>query len=162
VGKSLLISKLFRLLRLIATRAPVFRRHRQLFPASWPYAPFRERGTSYRASRQPALPVIQRAVATLAHAPARCCIAAGGHGPFTGKGYSSGILDDPYKGPADAVPLACGERLMGWLRAVLVHPGGTGIDSRPVMVPARQLSAADPGAQATGNTRTWVASLLLE
>jgi predicted phage terminase large subunit-like protein len=40
------------------------------------------------------------------------------NGPFTGKGYSLGIIDDPYKGPADASSRVIRERLIDWLRSV--------------------------------------------
>jgi hypothetical protein len=39
-------------------------------------------------------------------------------GPFTGKGYSLGIIDDPYKGPEDAKSALQRERLIDWLRSV--------------------------------------------
>ena len=46
------------------------------------------------------------------------CIAAGVDGPFTGKGYSLGIIDDPYKGPGDAASPALRQKLIDWLRSV--------------------------------------------
>jgi predicted phage terminase large subunit-like protein len=39
-------------------------------------------------------------------------------GPFTGKGYSLGIIDDPYKGPGDAASPALRQKLIDWLRSV--------------------------------------------
>jgi len=46
------------------------------------------------------------------------CIAAGVRGPFTGKGYALGIIDDPYKGPEDANSAAQRQKLIEWFQSV--------------------------------------------
>ena len=115
LGKSLLISKLF--------PAYFVYRHPHLFAAiasysgELAYAHSREARHFYRASGS----LLSRDSAAVGNwlTPQRGgCIAAGVNGPFTGKGYSLGILDDPYKGPADAGSPRVRERLMEWLRAV--------------------------------------------
>ena len=46
-------------------------------------------------------------------------IAAGVDGrPFTGKGYNLCVIDDPYKGPADAGSAPVRSRIEDWLKAV--------------------------------------------
>ena len=46
------------------------------------------------------------------------CIAAGVRGPFTGKGYALGIIDDPYKGPEDANSSGQRQKLVEWFQSV--------------------------------------------
>ena len=46
------------------------------------------------------------------------CIAAGVRGPFTGKGYALGIIDDPYKGPEDANSAGQRQKLIEWFQSV--------------------------------------------
>ena len=58
------------------------------------------------------------------------CIAAGVNGPFTGKGYSLGIIDDPYKGLADAWWPGCWSRSWG-------RPRSTGMCSTCQRSPSR-------------------------
>ena len=56
------------------------------------------------------------------------CIAAGVRGPFTGKGYALGIIDDPYKGPEDAGSAAQRKKLIEWFQSVWLtraEPGAT-------------------------------------
>lgn len=115
LGKSLLVSKLF--------PAYFIYRHPQLFTAiasysaELAYAHSREARHYYRITGNP----LSRDSTSVGNWLAELrggCIAAGVNGPFTGKGYSLGIIDDPYKGPADAASLLIRERLIDWLRAV--------------------------------------------
>ena len=55
------------------------------------------------------------------------CIAAGVRGPFTGKGYALGIIDDPYKGPEDAGSAAQRKKLIEWFQSVWLTRAEPGI-----------------------------------
>ncbi len=98
-GKSALVSRLF----------PAYwvSRHPQLFcaiasySAELAYAHSREARHYYRSSGH-ALSKDSAAVGNWLTPQRGGCIAAGVRGPFTGKGYNLGIIDDPYKGPEDA------------------------------------------------------------
>jgi len=115
LGKSLLISKLF--------PAYFIQRHPQLFcaiasySAELAYAHSREARYYYRLTGNP-LSKDSAAVGNWLTPERGGCIAAGVNGPFTGKGYSLGIIDDPYKGPGDASSRVIRERLIDWLRSV--------------------------------------------
>jgi hypothetical protein len=115
LGKSLLVSKLF--------PAYFLRRYPQLFAAiasysaELAYAHSREARHFYRVTGH----LLARDSAAVGNWLTRQrggCIAAGVDGPFTGKGYSLGIIDDPYKGPGDAASPALRQKLIDWLRSV--------------------------------------------
>jgi len=115
LGKSLLVSKLF--------PAYFIQRHPQLFAAiasysaELAYAHSREARHYYRLTGN-LLSKDSAAVGNWLTPQRGGCIAAGVRGPFTGKGYSLGIIDDPYKGPEDAKSALQRERLIDWLRSV--------------------------------------------
>ena len=62
------------------------------------------------------------------------CIAAGVRGPFTGKGYALGIIDDPYKGPEDAGSAAQRKKLIEWFQSVWLTRAEPGVT--PAATPA--------------------------
>ncbi len=115
LGKSLLVSKLF--------PAYFLQRYPHLFAAiasysaELAYAHSREARHFYRVTGH----LLARDSAAVGNWLTRQrggCIAAGVDGPFTGKGYSLGIIDDPYKGPGDAASPAMRQKLIDWLRSV--------------------------------------------
>jgi hypothetical protein len=115
LGKSLLVSKLF--------PAYFLQRYPHLFAAiasysaELAYAHSREARHFYRETGH----LLARDSAAVGNWLTRQrggCIAAGVDGPFTGKGYSLGIIDDPYKGPGDAASPALRQKLIDWLRSV--------------------------------------------
>jgi predicted phage terminase large subunit-like protein len=57
------------------------------------------------------------------------CIAAGVRGPFTGKGYALGIIDDPYKGPEDANSAGQRQKLIEWFQSVWLTRAEPGVNS---------------------------------
>jgi predicted phage terminase large subunit-like protein len=67
------------------------------------------------------------------------CIAAGVKGPFTGKGYNLGIIDDPYKGPEDAKSALQRERLIDWLKSVWFTRAEPGLTADGALLPAAQV-----------------------
>jgi len=67
------------------------------------------------------------------------CIAAGVRGPFTGKGYNLGIIDDPYKGPEDAKSTLQRERLIDWLKSVWFTRAEPGLTADGALLPAAQV-----------------------
>jgi predicted phage terminase large subunit-like protein len=67
------------------------------------------------------------------------CIAAGVKGPFTGKGYNLGIIDDPYKGPEDAKSALQRERLIDWLKSVWFTRAEPGLTATGALLPAAQV-----------------------
>jgi predicted phage terminase large subunit-like protein len=67
------------------------------------------------------------------------CIAAGVRGPFTGKGYNLGIIDDPYKGPEDAKSALQRERLIDWLKSVWFTRAEPGLTAEGGLFPAAQV-----------------------
>ena len=77
------------------------------------------------------------------------CIAAGVRGPFTGKGYALGIIDDPYKGPEDAGSAAQRKKLIEWFQSVWLtraEPGAApGVT--PGVTPGASPRGAEPGGQ---------------
>jgi predicted phage terminase large subunit-like protein len=115
LGKSLLVSKLF--------PAYFLQRYPHLFAAiasysaELAYAHSREARHFYRVTGH----LLARDSAAVGNWLTRQrggCIAAGVDGPFTGKGYSLGIIDDPYKGPGDAASPTLRQKLIDWLRSV--------------------------------------------
>jgi len=115
LGKSLLVSKLF--------PAYFLQRYPHLFAAiasysaELAYAHSREGRHFYRVTGH-LLARDSSAVGNWLTRQRGGCIAAGVDGPFTGKGYSLGIIDDPYKGPGDAASPAMRQKLIDWLRSV--------------------------------------------
>ncbi len=115
LGKSLLVSKLF--------PAYFLQRYPHLFAAiasysaELAYAHSREARHFYRVTGH-LLAQDSAAVGNWLTRQRGGCIAAGVDGPFTGKGYSLGIIDDPYKGPGDAASPALRHKLIDWLRSV--------------------------------------------
>ena len=115
LGKSLLVSKLF--------PAYFVARHPHLFAAiasysgELAYAHSREARHFYRITGHP-LSKDSAAVGNWLTPQRGGCIAAGVDGPFTGKGYSLGVIDDPYKGPADAKSVRVRSRIVDWLKSV--------------------------------------------
>jgi predicted phage terminase large subunit-like protein len=61
------------------------------------------------------------------------CIAAGVRGPFTGKGYALGIIDDPYKGPEDANSAGQRQKLVEWFQSVWLTRSEPGAPEGPSM-----------------------------
>jgi len=115
LGKSLLVSKLFP--AYWVSRYP----HRFCAIASYSaelaYAHSREARHYYRAVGHP-LSKDSTAVGNWLTPERGGCIAAGVRGPFTGKGYALGIIDDPYKGPEDANSAAQRQKLIEWFQSV--------------------------------------------
>jgi phage terminase large subunit-like protein len=115
LGKSLLISKLF--------LAYFVYRHPHLFSAvasysgELAYAHSREARHYFRITGNP-LSKDSAAVGNWLTPQRGGCIAAGVDGPFNGKGYSLGIIDDPYKGPRDAGSATVRSRIVDWLKSV--------------------------------------------
>jgi predicted phage terminase large subunit-like protein len=60
-------------------------------------------------------------------------------GPFTGKGYNLGIIDDPYKGPEDAKSALQRERLIDWLKSVWFTRAEPGLTADGALLPAAQV-----------------------
>jgi hypothetical protein len=159
LGKSLLVSKLF--------PAYFLQRYPHLFAAiasysaELAYAHSREARHFYRVTGH----LLARDSAAVGNWLTRQrggCIAAGVDGPFTGKGYSLGIIDDPYKGPGDAASPALRQKLIDWLRSVwltraepasVLGPGGqvqpnlsAQGGAHPLGPPGRDRLAAGAGA----------------
>ena len=115
LGKSLLVSKLFP--AYWVSRYP----HRFCAIASYSaelaYAHSREARHYYRAVGL-SLSRDSTAVGNWLTPERGGCIAAGVRGPFTGKGYALGIIDDPYKGPEDANSAAQRQKLIEWFQSV--------------------------------------------
>ena len=135
-GKSQLVSRLF----------PAYwvSRHPQLFcaiasySAELAYAHSREARHYYRLSGH-ALSKDSAAVGNWLTPQRGGCIAAGVRGPFTGKGYNLGIIDDPYKGPEDAKSALHRERLIDWLKSVWFTRAEPGQSSDGQWLPAAQV-----------------------
>ncbi len=135
-GKSALVSRLF----------PAYwvSRHPQLFcaiasySAELAYAHSREARHYYRSSGH-ALSKDSAAVGNWLTPQRGGCIAAGVRGPFTGKGYNLGIIDDPYKGPEDAKSALQRERLIDWLKSVWFTRAEPGQSSDGHWLPAAQV-----------------------
>ena len=135
-GKSQLVSRLF----------PAYwvSRHPQLFcaiasySAELAYAHSREARHYYRLTGH-SLSKDSAAVGNWLTPQRGGCIAAGVRGPFTGKGYNLGIIDDPYKGPEDAKSVLQRERLIDWLKSVWFTRAEPGQSSDGLWLPAAQV-----------------------
>jgi predicted phage terminase large subunit-like protein len=135
-GKSQLVSRLF----------PAYwvSRHPQLFcaiasySAELAYAHSREARHYYRITGH-ALSKDSAAVGNWLTPQRGGCIAAGVRGPFTGKGYNLGIIDDPYKGPEDAKSALQRERLIDWLKSVWFTRAEPGQSCDGLWLPAAQV-----------------------
>jgi predicted phage terminase large subunit-like protein len=135
-GKSQLVSRLF----------PAYwvSRHPELFCAiasysgELAYAHSREARHYYRITGH-ALSRDSTAVGNWLTPQRGGCIAAGVKGPFTGKGYNLGIIDDPYKGPEDAKSALQRERLIDWLKSVWFTRAEPGITADGALLPAAQV-----------------------
>jgi predicted phage terminase large subunit-like protein len=135
-GKSQLVSRLF----------PAYwvSRHPELFCAiasysgELAYAHSREARHYYRVTGH-ALSKDSAAVGNWLTPQRGGCIAAGVNGPFTGKGYNLGIIDDPYKGPGDAKSALQRERLIDWLKSVWFTRAEPGLTADGALLPAAQV-----------------------
>jgi predicted phage terminase large subunit-like protein len=135
-GKSQLVSRLF----------PAYwvSRHPELFCAiasysgELAYAHSREARHYYRITGH-ALSKDSAAVGNWLTPQRGGCIAAGVKGPFTGKGYNLGIIDDPYKGPEDAKSALQRERLIDWLKSVWFTRAEPGLTTEGALLPAAQV-----------------------
>ena len=115
LGKSLLVSKLFP--AYWVSRYPTRFCAIASYSAELAYAHSREARHYYRACGY-ALSKDSTAVGNWLTPERGGCIAAGVRGPFTGKGYALGIIDDPYKGPEDANSAAQRQKLIEWFQSV--------------------------------------------
>jgi predicted phage terminase large subunit-like protein len=124
LGKSLLVSKLFP--AYWVSRYP----HRFCAIASYSaelaYAHSREARHFYRSCGHP-LSRDSTAVGNWLTPQRGGCIAAGVRGPFTGKGYALGVIDDPYKGPEDAGSGAQRQKLIEWFQSVWLTRAEPGV-----------------------------------
>jgi predicted phage terminase large subunit-like protein len=135
-GKSQLVSRLF----------PAYwvSRHPELFCAiasysgDLAYAHSREARHYYRITGHP-LSKDSAAVGNWLTPQRGGCIAAGVKGPFTGKGYNLGIIDDPYKGPEDAKSALQRERLIDWLKSVWFTRAEAGLTAEGTLLQAAQV-----------------------
>jgi predicted phage terminase large subunit-like protein len=115
LGKSLLVSKLFP--AYWVSRYPTRFCAIASYSAELAYAHSREARHYYRAVGYP-LSKDSTAVGNWLTPERGGCIAAGVRGPFTGKGYALGIIDDPYKGPEDANSAGQRQKLIEWFQSV--------------------------------------------
>jgi predicted phage terminase large subunit-like protein len=115
LGKSLLVSKLFP--AYWVSRYPTRFCAIASYSAELAYAHSREARHYYRAVGHP-LSKDSTAVGNWLTPERGGCIAAGVRGPFTGKGYVLGIIDDPYKGPEDANSAGQRQKLIEWFQSV--------------------------------------------
>jgi len=115
LGKSLLVSKLFP--AYWVSRYPTLFCAIASYSAELAYAHSREARHYYRAVGHP-LSKDSTAVGNWLTPDRGGCIAAGVRGPFTGKGYALGIIDDPYKGPEDANSAGQRQKLIEWFQSV--------------------------------------------
>ena len=126
LGKSLLVSKLFP--AYWVSRYP----HRFCAIASYSaelaYAHSREARHFYRSCGHP-LSKDSTAVGNWLTPQRGGCIAAGVRGPFTGKGYALGVIDDPYKGPEDAGSAAQRQKLIEWFQSVWLTRAEPGVNA---------------------------------
>ncbi|WP_341882106.1 terminase [Synechococcus sp. UW140] len=114
-GKSLLVSKLFP--AYWVCRYPNRFCAIASYSAELAYAHSREARHYYRSVGYP-LSKDSTAVGNWLTPERGGCIAAGVRGPFTGKGYALGIIDDPYKGPEDANSASQRQKLIEWFQSV--------------------------------------------
>ena len=115
LGKSLLVSRLFPAYWL--SRYPQCFCAIASYSAELAYAHSREARHHYRSAGF-SLSRDCRAVGNWLTPGRGGCIAAGVRGPFTGKGYGLGIIDDPYKGPEDANSASQRRKLIEWFQSV--------------------------------------------
>ena len=130
LGKSLLVSKLFP--AYWVSRYPSRYCAIASYSAELAYAHSREARHYYRACGH-ALSKDSTAVGNWLTPERGGCIAAGVRGPFTGKGYALGIIDDPYKGPEDANSAGQRQKLIEWFQSVWLtrsEPGAPGGSTR--------------------------------
>ncbi|WP_254931008.1 terminase [Cyanobium sp. BA20m-14] len=97
------------------------------YSAELAYAHSREARHYYRAVGHP-LSKDSTAVGNWLTPDRGGCIAAGVRGPFTGKGYALGIIDDPYKGPEDANSAAQRQKLIEWFQSVWLTRSEPGVN----------------------------------
>jgi hypothetical protein len=122
LGKSLLVSKLFP--AYWVSRYPSRFCAIASYSAELAYAHSREARHYYRTCGHP-LSKDSTAVGNWLTPERGGCIAAGVRGPFTGKGYALGIIDDPYKGPEDANSAGQRQKLIEWFQSVWLTRAGT-------------------------------------
>ena len=123
-GKSLLVSKLFPAYWI--SRYPSRFCAIASYSAELAYAHSRE-ARHYYVSANHQLSKDSTAVGNWLTPDRGGCIAAGVRGPFTGKGYALGIIDDPYKGPEDAGSAAQRKKLIEWFQSVWLTRAEPGI-----------------------------------
>jgi len=128
LGKSLLVSKLFP--AYWVSRYPTRLCAIASYSAELAYAHSREARHYYRAVGHP-LSKDSTAVGNWLTPDRGGCIAAGVRGPFTGKGYALGIIDDPYKGPEDANSAAQRQKLIEWFQSVWLTRAEPGAPQGP-------------------------------
>jgi predicted phage terminase large subunit-like protein len=125
LGKSLLVSKLFP--AYWVSRYPTRFCAIASYSAELAYAHSREARHYYRAVGN-ALSKDSTAVGNWLTPERGGCIAAGVRGPFTGKGYALGIIDDPYKGPEDANSAGQRQKLIEWFQSVWLTRAEPGVN----------------------------------
>jgi predicted phage terminase large subunit-like protein len=125
LGKSLLVSKLFP--AYWVSRYPTRFCAIASYSAELAYAHSREARHYYRAVGH-ALSKDSTAVGNWLTPERGGCIAAGVRGPFTGKGYALGIIDDPYKGPEDANSAGQRQKLIEWFQSVWLTRSEPGVN----------------------------------
>jgi len=125
LGKSLLVSKLFP--AYWVSRYPSRFCAIASYSAELAYAHSREARHYYRACGH-ALSKDSTAVGNWLTPERGGCIAAGVRGPFTGKGYALGIIDDPYKGPEDANSAGQRQKLIEWFQSVWLTRSEPGVN----------------------------------
>jgi len=125
LGKSLLVSKLFP--AYWVSRYPSRFCAIASYSAELAYAHSREARHYYRAVGHP-LSKDSTAVGNWLTPERGGCIAAGVRGPFTGKGYALGIIDDPYKGPEDANSAGQRQKLIEWFQSVWLTRSEPGVN----------------------------------
>ncbi|MFM2173542.1 MAG: hypothetical protein RLZZ54_1469 [Cyanobacteriota bacterium] len=125
LGKSLLVSKLFP--AYWVSRYPTRFCAIASYSAELAYAHSREARHYYRAVGHP-LSKDSTAVGNWLTPERGGCIAAGVRGPFTGKGYALGIIDDPYKGPEDANSAGQRQKLIEWFQSVWLTRAEPGVN----------------------------------
>ena len=141
-GKSLLVSKLFPAYWI--SRYPSRFCAIASYSAELAYAHSRE-ARHYYVSANHQLSKDSTAVGNWLTPDRGGCIAAGVRGPFTGKGYALGIIDDPYKGPEDAGSAAQRKKLIEWFQSVWLTR------AEPRATPGVSHKGAAPGAFANGS-----------
>ena len=142
-GKSLLVSKLFP--AYWVSRYPNRFCAIASYSAELAYAHSREARHYYRSVGYP-LSKDSTAVGNWLTPERGGCIAAGVRGPFTGKGYALGIIDDPYKGPEDANSASQRQKLIEWFQSVWLTR------AEPAATPGVSPKGAAPGVTSTNRS----------